>query len=337
MPSVSIIVPCYNEQDTITLLLDAVYAQTYPHNQMDVILADGLSTDQTRERIHAFQSQHPDLPIKIVDNYRRVIPSALNRAIETATGEIIIRLDAHSVPAPDYVERCVDLLVSGRGDNVGGIWQIHPGNDTPIARAIAIATSHPLGVGDAYYRVGGVARQVDTVPFGAFRRKIVDRIGPFDESLHTNEDYEFNTRIRQAGGTIWFDPTIKCVYFSRTSLNLLMRQYARYGYWKAQMLRRYPKTLRWRQLLPPLYVAILFILIILASWFTFACWLLGLQICAYLFILLATSIKLSIKEKEPALLHGIPFAIATMHLTWGLMLLWGFIYPPPESPIHRKN
>lgn len=327
--------PCYNEQDTITLLLNAVYAQTYPRHQMEVILADGLSTDQTRERIHAFKKQHPDLSIKVVDNHRRVIPSALNRAIENSAGEIIIRLDAHSVPAPDYIERCIDLLIAGRGDNVGGVWQIRPGNNTSIAKAIAIAASHPLGVGDALYRVGGNARQVDTVPFGAFRRSLVYRIGSFDESLLTNEDYEFNARVRQAGGSIWFDPAIQSVYFSRSSLPMLARQYARYGYWKAQMLRRYPKTLRWRQLLPPLFVVTLVVLIIIAPWFSIAQWLLGLQMGSYLIILVITGLLMSLKERDPALIYGLPAAIATMHLSWGLMLLWGLISPP--SKIHKQG
>lgn len=335
MPKVSIIVPCYNEQDTITLLLNAVYAQTYPRHQMEVILADGLSTDQTRERIHAFKKQHPDLYIKVVDNHRRVIPSALNRAIENSAGEIIIRLDAHSVPAPDYIERCIDLLMTGRGDNVGGVWQIRPGNNTSIAKAIAIAASHPLGVGDALYRVGGNARQVDTVPFGAFRRSLVDRIGSFDESLLTNEDYEFNARVRQAGGSIWFDPAIQSVYFSRSSLPLLARQYARYGYWKAQMLRRYPKTLRWRQLLPPLFVVTLVVLIIITPWSSIAQWLLGLQMGSYFIILVVTGLLMSLKERDPALIYGLPAAIATMHLSWGLMLLWGLISPP--SKIHKQG
>jgi succinoglycan biosynthesis protein ExoA len=301
---------------------------------MEVILADGLSTDHTRERIHAFQKQHPDLTIKIVDNHKRVIPSALNRAIENAHGEIIVRLDAHSIPAPDYIERCIDLLTAGQGDNVGGVWHIRPGNDTPIARAIASAASHPLGVGDALYRVGGYARQVDTVPFGAFRRILVNQIGPFDESLLTNEDYEFNARIRQAGGKIWFDPAIQSVYFSRSNLSLLARQYARYGYWKAQMLRRYPKTLRWRQLLPPLFVTALVVLMIFAPWYTIARWLLWFQIGSYLLVLFATGITISIKERKLALMYGFPLAIATMHLFWGLMLLWGSISPPSK---HHKQ
>ena len=330
MPQVSVIVPCYNEQETIYLLLEAIYAQSFPRSQVEVILSDGMSTDQTRERVRSFQQSHPDLTIKIVDNPLRAIPSALNRALESAQGEVIVRLDAHSVPAHNYIERCQALLRAGRGDNVGGVWQIRPINDTWIARAIAAAASHPLGVGDAQYRLGGKARPVDTVPFGAFHRTLVDRVGLFDENLLTNEDYEFNARIRQAGGVIWFDPDIRSVYFARPNLSALARQYTRYGYWKAQMLRRYPNTLRWRQLLPPLFVAALLILLILTPWLGIAPWLLLLQLGLYTLSLFAAGMHSAIIKKDPPLVIGLPVAIATMHLSWGAALLWGLISPPTQ-------
>jgi len=326
-----VIVPCYNEQETICLLLDAIYTQSYPRAEMEVIIADGLSTDQTRTRIAAFQNDHPGLSILIVDNPLRVIPSALNRAIETARGEVIVRLDAHSIPSPNYIERCVADLQAGCGENVGGVWQILPGGKSRIARAIAAAAAHPLGAGDAVYRLGGSARAVDTVPFGAFRRALVDEIGAFDENLLTNEDYEFNTRIRQAGGVVYFDPEISSIYFARSNLFALARQYSRYGYWKAQMLRRYPETLRWRQILPPVFVAGLAILTFLSPWFIIARWLLLLQIFIYGLALLVAGFTLSVKEKEPFWIIGIPLAIATMHISWGAALLWGLLFPPSTS------
>ena len=331
MPYVSVIVPCYNEQETISLLLNAIYTQSYPRADMEVIVADGLSKDQTRSRITAFQQAHPGLTIQVVDNPLRIIPSALNRAIEAARGEVIVRLDAHSIPATNYIERCVADLQVGHGENVGGVWHIQPGSDTWIARAIAVAAAHPLGAGDAQYRRGGNARAVDTVPFGAFRRDLIDKIGVFDENLLTNEDYEFNTRIRQAGGVIYFDPEISSVYFARPNLVALARQYLRYGYWKAQMLRRYPKTMRWRQILPPVFVAGLVILALLFPWVVIARWLLLLQISIYGLTLISAGIIQSVKVKDPSLVIGFPIAIATMHLSWGGALLWGILFPPTSS------
>jgi succinoglycan biosynthesis protein ExoA len=328
MPTISVIVPCYNEEETIGLLLDALVSQSFPRSELEVIIADGMSNDKTRVRVIEFTRLHPDLEIRIVDNPKRAIPTALNRAIEAAQGEYIVRMDAHSTPAPDYIERCLEALKARRGANVGGIWQIKPGRDTWIARAIAEAAAHPLGVGDALYRLGGRAGAVDTVPFGAFRRDLVEKIGPYDEKMLTNEDYEFNTRIRQAGETIWFDPQIRSIYFARTSLVALMQQYMRYGYWKAQMLRRYPKTLRWRQALPPAFVGCLVFLFLLSPWLLFARWLLFIQISLYSVALLAVGVQISIIKHDLRMLAGVPLAIATMHLSWGMALWWGLISIP---------
>jgi succinoglycan biosynthesis protein ExoA len=321
MSSVSIVVPCYNEQDTIQLLLEAVCRQSYPMEDMEVIIADGLSTDQTRHIVATFQDEHPDLLVKIVDNPEHIIPAGINRALEIANGEYLIRMDAHSIPYPDYVSRCIDALKQGLGDNVGGIWEIRPGGEGWQSRAIAVAASHPLGVGDARYRLGGNARIVDTVPFGAFHRSLFERIGGFDETLMTNEDYEFNVRVRRSGGVIWMDPAIRSTYFSRGSIAELAKQYWRYGYWKARMLRRYPDTLRWRQL-SGAFVLSFPILGILAIWFPLARLLLGLEVTLYLLALIIAGLQTTLEKRDPALLIGVPLAIVIMHFTWGTAFLY---------------
>jgi glycosyltransferase involved in cell wall biosynthesis len=325
MIKVSVIVPCYNEQTTIRQLLDAIYNQSYPLNEIEVIIADGISTDQTRAEISEFQLGHPLLKIKVVDNTRKVIPAGLNRAIEAAQGKYLIRMDAHSIPDQDYIKYCITGLDEGLGDNVGGIWNIQPGASTWIAKAIAIATSHPLGVGDALYRIGTTAREVDTVPFGAFRRELIDKIGLFDETLLSNEDYEFNVRVRQSSGKVWLDPNIKSIYFARPTLKELAKQYWRYGYWKAQMLRRYPKTLRYRQALPPLFVLTLLSLIFLSYEWNLARWLLAIIVLLYTIVIFFIGIQMSINKKDISLVIGVPLAIPTIHLSFGCALLWGLI------------
>lgn len=325
-PSVSIIVPCYNEQETIRLLLDAIYAQDYPRERMEVLIADGLSTDCTREQIAIFQEEKPDLTVRVIDNPLRTIPAALNRAIQAAAGEWIVRLDGHSRPAPDYVSRCVLALEQGLGDNVGGVWDIQPAGPDWQARAIAAAASHPLGVGDARYRIGGPAQVVDTVPFGAFRRDLITRIGLFDETLLTNEDYEFNARIRQAGGRVWLDPSIRSEYYARSTFSALARQYWRYGFWKARMLRRYPETLRWRQFLPPAFVFGMTLLGLLSLLFSPLRALFLILAGAYLLILLLAGIQASLKKRNLSLLLGLPLAIAIMHFAWGSAFLWSLLH-----------
>ena len=323
-PLVSIIVPCYNEQATIRMLLDALYAQSYPRQLMEVVISDGMSTDRTRKLIEDFQRDHPDLLVRLLDNRRRLIPAGLNQAAVAARGEFIVRLDAHSMPHPEYVSRCWEARCTGLGDNVGGVWEIRPGGQHWQARSIAAAASHPLGVGDARYRLGGSAQVVDTVPFGAFRSSLVKQIGGFDETLPTNEDYEFNVRVRQEGGRVYLDPTIRSTYIARQSFGALAGQYWRYGYWKARMLRRYPETFRWRQLAGGFVLSFL-ILGVLALGFNWARWLLAIEILLYGLALALAGFQAARKKRDAAMLLGVPLAIGTMHFAWGTAFLWSLI------------
>lgn len=325
LPQVSIIIPCYNEERTIRKLLQAIHDQTYPVEQMEVIIADALSIDKTRERINEFIKEHPDLSIKLVENPQKKIPTAINLAVGEASGEIIVRLDAHSIPDSKYVQLCTEAIQADKGDCVGGVWEILPGAEGWVARSISYAAAHPLGVGDALYRFTNKSGEVDTVPFGSFRKSLFIKLGGFSEELLTNEDYEFYTRIRKQGGKIWLDPTIRCRYFARSSFSELVRQYWRYGFWKFRMLSKYPETLRWRQALPPLFVLVLFISL-LASLFCKSCrfflfWMILIYVCV-LFLASITSAK---KKNDFVLVVGLPLAIATMHISWGTGFLYSMI------------
>lgn len=324
-PLVSIIVPCYNEQATIHLLLESILKQTYPRASMEVVIADGLSEDQTRRAIASFQAEHADLFLRVVDNERRSIPSSLNLAIKASRGEIIVRLDAHSMPIPEYVARCVQDLENGCGNNVGGLWMIQPGGRDWMAESIAAAAAHPLGAGDALYRLKAKAGAVDTIPFGAFRRELIEEIGGFDETLLTNEDYEFNARIRQSGGVVWLDPEIRSTYIARRSLPELARQYWRYGFWKYRMLRRYPNTVRWRQALPPAFVTSLIGLTFLSIFLPLARFVLALQVLFYVLTLSVAGAILAGRQRKPLLLPGMVLAVTTMHISWGSGFLWSLL------------
>jgi glycosyltransferase involved in cell wall biosynthesis len=332
-PVVSIIVPCYNEESTVEALLDAIYSQTYPISNMEVIIADGMSHDGTRSVIRLFRESHPEIQIHIIDNPKRNIPSALNLAIRASQGEVVIRLDAHSAPAPDYVEQCVTTLIETNAANVGGLWNIKPKNRRFIARGIAAAASHPLGAGDARYRIGGDAGEVDTVPFGAFRREWIKKVGLFNESLLTNEDYEYNTRIRNAGGLIWFSPSIQSTYFARSTFSELAKQYFRYGYWKARMLRDFPKTLRWRQILPPTFILAIAFSLLMSFLYTPLIWLFVALISVYFGVTVVFGIMASIREQDVGMAFSFPIALWVMHLTWGL----GFLSNSVRVPIHMSD
>ncbi|MEW6569358.1 MAG: glycosyltransferase family 2 protein [Chloroflexota bacterium] len=324
-PTVSIIIPCYNERRTIGQVLEAIRRQTHPLRDLEVLVADGMSNDGTRQVIADYARAHPDLSVRIVDNPARSIPAALNRAIEHSHGQVIIRIDAHALPYPDYVERCLETLNRTDAANVGGVWEIHAGGQGWRARAIAAAAGHPLGAGDARYRTRGQAGPADTVPFGAFRRQWLERVGGFDETLLTNEDYELNARLRRAGGIIWLDPRIRSIYYARSGLGALARQYFRYGFWKSRMLVRNVDTLRWRQALPPLFVAAGLGLALLGAAWHPAWALLGVQLGAYASVSFLVGAVEAYRRREVGLAVGFPLAIWTMHSSWGSGFLWGLL------------
>lgn len=329
-PAISIVIPCLNEERNIANLLDSIRLQTVSLDTLEVIIADGNSTDKTRQIIKQYSNDHPELEIHVIDNEKRVIPAGLNKAIRAAEGEIIIRMDAHAIPAPDYVALSIKALTAGLGDNVGGVIDIRSSEKTWIAQAIAIATAHPLGVGDAKYRWGTRAVESDTVAFGCFYKSTVEKVGYYNESLLANEDYEFNARLRNLGLKIWVDPAIRATYFSRPNLKTLAKQYFTYGFWKVRMLRMFPKTLRWRQALPPLFISgILMLLLLTIIWFP-AMWILATVVSVYLLTLTAGAVKPTITQKKAILLIGIPMAIVTMHFSWGAGF-WHSLFNPGKK------
>ena len=329
MFDISVIVPCRNEEATIHKLLDSLFNQTVSHDEFEIIIADGLSDDSTLEKIADFKMNHPTMNISVVENSKQNIPAGLNCSINNSSGKYIIRLDAHSIPNNDYLERCVNLLKKGIAENVGGLWIIHSTNDSLVAKAIAIAASHPLGVGGANYRIASSkSGYVDTVPFGAFLRSTLDKVGLFDETLLSNEDYELNARIRKSGGRIYLDSSIKCGYFARESYRKLARQYWRYGFWKFKMLLRYPDTIRLRQALPPVFLlSLVFLFIISITNFRFLIFLIG-EIIIYIATLFLGTHKSIRSTENPLLMWGLTvFSILTMHFSWGL----GFLYSAINS------
>ncbi|MEX2030812.1 MAG: glycosyltransferase family 2 protein [Anaerolineales bacterium] len=324
-PRVSVLVPCYNEATDIGDLLAGLRDQDFPLPDLEVLVADAMSQDGTRSVIEEFRVRNPGLKIHVIDNLQRSIPAALNLAFSRSVGEMVIRLDAHSVPESDYVSRCLQALEETGAANAGGLWRILPAGNGWIARSIAAAGAHPLGAGDARYRTSGAAGPVETVPFGAFPRSWLTRMGGYDESLHSNEDYELNHRLRSAGGTIWFDPRIRSSYRARADLVALSRQYSRYGFWKARMLRRHPDSIRWRQVLPPLFVASLGVLGLASLWSATALWVLGVESLVYLAVVGGAGVVRAIRSRDAGLVFGFPLAVLTMHGSWGLGFIAGAV------------
>ncbi|MCM3902284.1 MAG: glycosyltransferase family 2 protein [Pyrinomonadaceae bacterium] len=323
--SVSVVIPCFNEQRFITAVLRNL-ANQYDCDSYEILVVDGRSTDNTRQVVKDFAQGNPELRVRIVDNPARDIPAALNLGIDAAAGEIILRMDAHSVPSEGYVRRCVEHLSSGTISVVGMPWHIKPGADSATARAIALAVAHPFGIGDAQYRLQTAApRLVDTVPFGAFKKSLWKELNGFNEELLANEDYDFNYRVRKRGGQVLLDPAEHCDYYARVNLRELAEQYSRYGHWKAQMIKLHPRSLRVRHLVAPALVLYLLFFGLLSIWWSRAFWaflaVLGFYILCSAFFALA----LAGRTRQWKLFPIISASFFCIHGAWGLSFLRGLV------------
>lgn len=316
--AVCVVVPCMNEAAHVGRLLAAIAEQT--PCPREVVFVDGGSTDGTVKTLRALAPQWPGLTLRIIVAPEAWLPTAINLAVRSAAAEVIVRMDAHSAPLPNYFALALAHLGEPSVGVVGGVWRMVPGAATTTAAAIARAGSHPLGAGDAAYRLrtaGGKPSDVDTVPFGCFTRATWARVGGLNERLLGNEDYEFNFRIRQAGLAVRLDPQMQSTYVARSTISALARQYFRYGWCKMQMLRQHPSSWKVRQVVPAGFVATLSVLAVLGLFSPSAATLLMVLLAIYGTTLAGTSALIVAREggwqRVPALIA----AFATIHLCWG--------------------
>jgi succinoglycan biosynthesis protein ExoA len=320
-PHVSIIMPIRNEADFIARSLDAVLSQDYPPELMEIILADGMSTDGTREIVQAFQGEHPNL--RLIDNPGGIVSTGLNRALRKATGEVVVRVDGHCEIGQSYVRRCVEHLQNDDVDGVGG--PLETIGNTPVARVIATAMSSKFGVGDSAFRtIGNKTMLTDTVAFPAYTRAILRRGGMFDEELVRNQDDEYNYRLRKMGAKILLATDVRSRYYSRNSLRSLWRQYFQYGLWKVRVLQKHPRQMRLRQFVPPTFVGTLLVSMILACFSPLGRVLMALVIGAYVLANLTASIW-TVRKGGGLYLVLLPVVYATLHLSYGLGFLVGLV------------
>lgn len=316
-PYVSIVIPMRNEEKFIGRCLNSILASDYPANRFEIIIVDGMSTDQSRRIVNEYILKYKN--IKLLDNPQKIRAAANNIGIKAANGEIIISMDSHVIYATDYIRQCVKLLQTTGAANVGGIQQAVGYNY--ITETIALATTTPLGIGDAEFRYAKKEKWVDTVYLGAWYKEFLMKIGLFNEEWQINADYELNYRIRKTGSRILLSPQIKCQYFVRDSLIKLAKQYFSYGTWRVKTIDAHPDSIRWRHLIPPLLMLWLF--------FSFIFLLSGLRywyfpLITYLVYTLFASAVISIQKG----IKYFPLLCPTfwvLHLSWGIGFYFGII------------
>jgi glycosyltransferase involved in cell wall biosynthesis len=356
-PSVSVIIPCRNEAACIESCLSSALMQEMPDGGCEIVVADGMSKDGTREILARMereanaQSPRSGVPIlRLVDNPGLVASCGLNAAIGVARGDIIVRMDAHSEYARDYIVQCVSALESTGADNVGGPARTKA--HSYIENAVAAAYHSPFSVGGARFHNVNYEGPVDTVTYGCWRRETFNKFGYFDEKLVRNQDDEHNLRIIRGRGKIWQSPKIKSWYRPRGSLSALFKQYLQYGYWKVRVIQKHKLPASWRHLVPGGFVLVLLLLFLLSafgcmfslpilgfhfsfqgSFLTFySLLLLALILSLYGLCILAAS-GITAAKTQWKLLPVLPLVFACYHFGYG----WGFLKGLADFVLLRRN
>ena len=318
LPFVSVIMPVCNEAAFVARSLTAALTQDYPAGRIEVIVADGMSTDGTREIVRAVQAKYAN--VRLIDNVGKIASTGLNAALNAAYGEILIRVDGHSEISPDFVRQNV-LVMQEHPEawSVGGPI-IHHGHSCS-GKAIAIAMAHPVGVGNARHRFAGFEGWGEGAQFPAFHRWVFQKVGRFDERLVRNQDDEFNYRITQAGGRIYISPRIRYTYFVRERFLLLFKQYFHFGFWRIPVMRKYHRPTSLRQVIPLLF---LFLFVGSILWALISNHPVRTFIVPGLYAALLFFAALAKLRKEPlSVVIRVPLAIALMHSGYALGITYG--------------
>lgn len=317
-PRVSIVLPVLNEEPYIEACLRSIMQQHYPADRMEIIVVDGMSTDRTREVVLRLQTE--DSRIQILDSPKRRAPFSMNVGIRAATGDVLVRIDGHSVVESEHVQRCVEYLLRSGADHVGGISRAT--GDMPAARAIALALSSPFGVGSARFRYTTREAAVDTVPFGAYRMETLRKLAGFDERFLVASDSELDFRIIRSGGQVRVTPDIRTTYFCRRTFGRLARQYFNYGRYRARTVHKHRSFPTLRVLAPASLVASAGLLLLLAPFSRRARRTLPRYALAYAACNLVVSLSIAARRGwRHALL--LPVSFLTLHLSHGSGFLTG--------------
>lgn len=314
---ISIVCPIYNEEKYIAQCIKSIISQDYPQSDMEVLFVDGMSTDQTRQIIKQYAEHYPFL--RVLDNPQRIVPSAMNIGIKAAQGDIIIRLDAHALYPNNYFSVLVNQLNRLKADNVGAVCRTLPANDSSKCKAIADALSSSFGMGNSYFRVGvKEIMQVDTVPFGCYRKEVFDKIGLYDIDLVRNQDDELNARLIKHGGKIYLLPDLIVDYFARDTIRKTGKMFYQYGLFKPLVNKKLGAPATVRQFFPLLFVSglILGLILGLLNYYILIAY---FSIIA-LYLLLAFSFSIKKAQTVSQIFYQI-ITYLTIHINYG----WGYI------------
>jgi succinoglycan biosynthesis protein ExoA len=336
LPLISIVVLCRNEEEFIANCLDSLLANDYPKDRLEVLVADGMSQDGTRNIIESYSRTHPF--VKLVDNPKKIPATAANQGVRAAKGDLVMIAGAHAFYPTDYVSKCVAYAQSyPTADNIGGVRWTESRDNTILGKSIAYVSSHRFGAGAAtYHRSGTSPTWVDSVWGGCYRREVFERLGLYNETLFVGEDREFNRRLRNFGGKILQVPEINCIYYARSNFREFCRWACRMGFWpfySDRLVER--RMLSPRNFAPIALIAALIVSLgisfrVAAGWFSF----LGI-LSAYILGAIVSSAPLAIRERSLYYFVTTPFIFGVTHILYAAGSIYGVLKPasPPRMDI----
>lgn len=321
---ISVIIPCRNEERYIKKCLDSLISQDFPKDKLEILVIDGMSNDGTRNIIKDYSKKNSF--IKLLENKNKFTPFALNIGIKAALGRIIIRMDAHATYAKDYISKCVEYLDKYKADNVGGTLITVPGANTFVAKAIAIALSHPFGAGGSYFRIGSKKpRWVDTVFGGCYKKEIFKKIGLYNEKLIRSQDFELNLRLRKKGGRVLLAPSIISYYYPSSTFKEFLKHNLVDGIWSTYPLKLVKMPFSIRHYIPLIFVASLISSAVLSVFFPIFLLLFLLIFGLYFTMNIYFSSKVTIQERNFRYLFIMPIIFASRHAAYGLGSILGLL------------
>lgn len=326
---VSVIVPCRNEVNNIDNFINSILRQKLDDIKLEVIIADGMSNDGTKQKIMDYSSRYSN--IRFIENTDMIVSIGLNKAIRQAKGELIIRMDVHTDYSEDYILQCVRVINETGADNVGGAARTKYCGY--LQRAISIAFHSRFSVGGALFHNSSYEGYVDTVTYGCWLKSTLEKVGLFDEQLVRNQDDELNLRIIRSGGKIYQSASIKSWYYPRSSIRGLFNQYSQYGYWKVRVIQKHRIPASPRHIVPAAFIGTLLVLVFLTPFIYTAGFLLSGLTGIYLLSTVAASFLACRKDKLYGFLPVMPIVFGAYHFGYG----YGFIKGIMDFVIFKRN
>lgn len=321
----SIVIPCYNEEQYIEQCINSILDNDYPKTEYEIIIVDGGSYDKTLKILDEIKENIP-VSLKVLHNPMQIPPTAMNIGIKKARGELIMRLDMHTTYAKNYISTLLKWKEDLEADNIGAVTKTDVLNENNVSIAIKKILAHPFGVGGSDFRVGiKEPKQVDTVPFGCYDRQLLLDLGGYDERLRRNQDIELNKRLIASGKSIFLIPYTHCTYFARESWSKLAKNNFDNGKWNL-ITAYYTKnfaSLSLRHFVPLFFVLSLVIpaLISLMFWpfILLSCLSFGLYF-------LTLVIVISKMDRKGTSFFHLLWTFLVLHISYGLGSFVGLFY-----------